>query len=1058
MKKTKLIAIFLITLIITLPLYTGVAFGSFEVTSISGAQGIKQDATNGYRENIDVTTVNIKADYGTVRLMGKPNVIIPCTNNSNIFECLYLDTSIRSTTTTYKFYQLVNGRQIGLAQGIVKIDSAPPQFYGFQFSQPSKQGKNYSVQFSVTEKGGTTLSPTDTGYTGLKTITFYANDIAQGTYNFTPAVGSNNQISGTYSYTSLTDGETILYAEAEDFFGNKVQSAKLNLTVDNTGPVFDSIQAVRGGVPLKYISRAQLNKVYIRFKTTDDMLTGQVIGDLSGLSPGNKGVADSQKNVLFRCSKNETDYDCESSTPASLLILEGSSAIIKVKAKDSSGNEAEQELTLSFSVDSDSPTADKIMTLNCDSTKCYVKPGMNTLYVNIAESGAGFNHRFVYFTSDNLSLDIIPPGGQVQDCELIDSSWVCLKNITVLTSCPGSKHNVRILSPFSQDDVGNILAPSSVDLYFDDTAPSIESTKIFKLGQPREDIAEFDEIEIKMNIYDNVSGPNPEKTFADLSEVISGKTWVAANDCSQNIKKPAGNYICTWTPGSTVNSPGRTITIPFNVSDYAGNINYTTKDLDLYKRVEENVTFWSVKEQGVSTDPAVLDRLSSQYVPGKLVVWATVDLHAQPAVKQLYTQLKAETCVGLNESATYYKAARLHTTAPSTQELSTGSAVISLELDKSKALGDNISTLRFKCDLIITSAIGFEVYPSETVAVEIPVTIDSVGYNLPQDYSTRLKAFKKDLKSSDWIGSVKKYMDLGTKICTVLSVVSKILSIVDICLNGTWTVLQDMVITSGAAQVVAVGDKSINFANDLLTSQIGSWICGFFNCTLLDKILGGTSWSKDGASKYILAAIKIYVKSLTSSGVQDPAVWGTMTGGKSEVKASDGSTSSVAYIDQLEFGSTLEASKNSILISALTLCIPGIIYNLNKARQIDCMYVDCAERWTQNGLNPSTCDQMRSESYCNFVYGQIFHLIPFSGILELVGSMLKLFTSSPWMALGMVWAAACFVIPEASTYAVCAWPKKILNFVTFFTGLINDVTSLFGSDPADYCQRINYDD
>ena len=62
--------------------------------------------------------------------------------------------------------------------------------------------------------------------------------------------------------------------------------------------------------------------------------------------------------------------------------------------------------------------------------------------------------------------------------------------------------------------------------------------------------------------------------------------------------------------------------------------------------------------------------------------------------------------------------------------------------------------------------------------------------------------------------------------------------------------------------------------------------------------------------------------------------------------------------------------KDSLVWSVLSFCIPGIVYNLDKYRQILCMYAHCLETNAEHGETlMSECEDMRSYQECKYLFG-----------------------------------------------------------------------------------------
>jgi len=84
--------------------------------------------------------------------------------------------------------------------------------------------------------------------------------------------------------------------------------------------------------------------------------------------------------------------------------------------------------------------------------------------------------------------------------------------------------------------------------------------------------------------------------------------------------------------------------------------------------------------------------------------------------------------------------------------------------------------------------------------------------------------------------------------------------------------------------------------------------------------------------------------------------------------------------------------QGSLIMSVAFLCLPGIIYNLQKARTIDCVYINCLKQ-TPYGIPSYMCTSRRSYAYCKYVVGEIFNVIPFAAaigrLFQYVGEALR---------------------------------------------------------------------
>ncbi|GIU69733.1 MAG: hypothetical protein KatS3mg002_0969 [Candidatus Woesearchaeota archaeon] len=78
--------------------------------------------------------------------------------------------------------------------------------------------------------------------------------------------------------------------------------------------------------------------------------------------------------------------------------------------------------------------------------------------------------------------------------------------------------------------------------------------------------------------------------------------------------------------------------------------------------------------------------------------------------------------------------------------------------------------------------------------------------------------------------------------------------------------------------------------------------------------------------------------------------------------------------EELTDGLTNSDLKNSMVMSALKLCIPGVVYNLNKYRQVDCEYLECLKVYSASGLDVSQCDVMKASKTCSIIVGEVFEI------------------------------------------------------------------------------------
>jgi len=138
--------------------------------------------------------------------------------------------------------------------------------------------------------------------------------------------------------------------------------------------------------------------------------------------------------------------------------------------------------------------------------------------------------------------------------------------------------------------------------------------------------------------------------------------------------------------------------------------------------------------------------------------------------------------------------------------------------------------------------------------------------------------------------------------------------------------------------------------------------------------------------------------------------------------------------------------KESIVWSALTFCIPGIIYNLDKYAQINCRYATCLAKEVKNGIPASVCAGQKAYDSCNFVWNQVFNAIPWLNVYNYWVNTLQEILVNPVAAIALALGIICLPFcalepPVTSTYAYCAIPKIF--------SILGQVVSDFNSKPFD---------
>jgi hypothetical protein len=138
------------------------------------------------------------------------------------------------------------------------------------------------------------------------------------------------------------------------------------------------------------------------------------------------------------------------------------------------------------------------------------------------------------------------------------------------------------------------------------------------------------------------------------------------------------------------------------------------------------------------------------------------------------------------------------------------------------------------------------------------------------------------------------------------------------------------------------------------------------------------------------------------------------------------------------------------------LCLPGIIYNLEKYRQVRCREIICLQNEVPAGIaTVESCSKLGEYLTCRFFLGPVAKLSPLN-IVDITVNWLKSVMSSPVGLIKLALQVPClFSCDTSSTLsALCTWSAiivKVGDMVNTVAGAIISRPSITG-DP--YCGQI----
>jgi hypothetical protein len=190
--------------------------------------------------------------------------------------------------------------------------------------------------------------------------------------------------------------------------------------------------------------------------------------------------------------------------------------------------------------------------------------------------------------------------------------------------------------------------------------------------------------------------------------------------------------------------------------------------------------------------------------------------------------------------------------------------------------------------------------------------------------------------------------------------------------------------------------------------------------------------------------------------------------GLSEVKVkNDGSTTVADYTTGKLVGfnrplSEMMDPQHNLITGALFACLPGIIYGLDKYRQIKCLYADCLQNAVgKEGLPVTACEDQKSYATCKYITSELFAVFPWTAVYDHFFGMIKRTLSNPFEALGAAIYLGCrktcnTVVPETrlTLYGAC----ETVKLLSQLGSVAQDVKSIIDEGftiRTDYCKRLD---
>ena len=726
------------------------------------------------------------------------------------------------------------------------------------------------------------------------------------------------------------------------------------------------------------------------------------------------------------------------------ILTSTGSITIEVSAS-ALGARAAQNITATLSLDNVGPSATFIGTDKVDAGTSYASTSKNTLVVKFAEAGAGLNNLDVF-------LDLTQFNGRssarAENCTSSGDEWSCYwYNENAFGRQSGELLPIKVMAA-TKDDVGNAVAGiTEGSAVLDRDAPALLSNiSIMSIGASGETAyhQSADVLVINANVSDNTTKVS---AAADLSRFYASGHTADPATCTLF---GSGKYLCNWQT-TPIKNGYFTSPITFNFSDFVGNSLITTQQVEVFATTAEQPNNFGLSVDYDNMLPAKGISRMTLGLMGNYLISVPFRLTGGSGAEVI--RLAVDNCTVGNDTSLYTTYFQNQKSIPLARGITQAGELNRAEFyfgynggKFSSAQINGLASFNVKCSLSIFQKNGNIVYTvPEVESFTFPVTLRDSAIGGPPGIvvADKIQSMKDNWWTEQkWITSVYKILNTIEYWCQLSkSIVYMWQNLLTLEFLGKGMMNSNIVGVKQLGQVVYTigcnlyegfgtvvwavwfGQKNpggtkrcgikpyvvpnqlpppITTLKEALASNTQKfnlrYICGWATCeyafaelssltggNILNNLLSGNEIQlvKEAAGEGTKAA------GGAAAGTANPATPAT---GSSPATPTQATPTDANYFLRRYFNIYPDDSlnpRNSIILSAASMCLPGVFYNLNKYRQINCRYILCLQNVTTAGGDLSVCDESQSQAWCLTLWGELFEIIGPARVLGVISQQVK---------------------------------------------------------------------
>ena len=1034
-KNRKKIAALMILLVIMLPVYSASVFASLSVE----ARG--QDNVKNYVKEEDFivfkATASINGDdtiSSNQIFLGSDLEFNSCAAGIDGFDCALKFPSNGTTAFDAKAipYTITLKNDMGSVVETktdnVFVDNLPPEITSFEVDEALVSSGTVKFSFNIEDKA-CSASGCSGKCSGISKI-----ELSESDTNFKETITLNTNaciVSDSFETSSLifSEGPHTIFAKAFDRFGEVSPTASAVFEFDKSAPFIDlnTFKVVDDlDVDFGFFG---VNAVPVTVKVEikdSDLDKGTVFADLSEL---NKNV--NLKNVPGTCGNTEEDITT-CSWNINLAPDGAGQKTVTIEASDTAGNKAKSIVTKNFELDNKGPVVLSLASSQVIEGQNFAKLSDNAITATFKEN--------VGVKASDIQLHFNNAVKTSDSCSQVLDIWQCTWNNVNFNN--QGKVNVFIGTD-SKDRLGNFISSRfSREFIVDGSKPKLLKLVIRSIGGTEGTlegvIKTGDKVQIEAVLEDDAI----EKATADFSRFIFNARDVNADTC---VKTGDKRFVCSWTTSSIDIDGYIDNFIGFEFTDVSGNTLSVNEPFTVYGVSGEQTT--DLFEHSVSCSPSLLDRETMSLINQR--AFCQISLTPKSIQGSQFENVEPISislgqCSGNTGFANNFDIFN--------NDMGSAKPVIRVEFSKQVAGVDEIT---FVCPVDIIARKGTNIITTpEKENIELKFQL----YNMPlgeisQGVQKKIDDAIDDAEGIwDFVGILNDISFYSKRVCQGVNTAALVVGIFQ---NYEQILATARAIFVGQPTDLALAPEHLASAistESMRQSTLAGWgifneFCAVVNCkyTVADEkgenpkvVFGGVgevlnSWQQGGED--------IIRDALGGKFVDD--YFGDPEKKKRDIRS---------YMNP----------KESVIVAGMTACIPGLIYGLEKYRQIECMYADCLQTGVgQQGLPVFACEDQKSYAECKYVTGEIFKVISPIALFDYYMNLIKGTLANPLRMLGAGIGAVCnpgLVVTKPVSYGLCAGAKIFSLIGT----TVQEVTSIIDSDTwtirEDYCDKLDEDE